>query len=249
MIKYKAGILAGMFFWLSASVSSAASINLFDWNFYVDNTTYEAFRGDSKPTRGGLNASGLGMLTWSTSAAGSHNFIAMFDYDIDNSINRFFNEYGTTGGSPASAQSWEIDEPGYVFGNIYNNVMAGALDNSNGVPAGSEDDVSMAMGWDFFLESGQTAVISLSISRELPAGFYLAQTDPGWYRDPVSGNAIQTGPPSTIYFSSNLTIRDGNPPPVPEPATMFLVGTGLAGLFGYARRNEIGGSAMRATNN
>jgi hypothetical protein len=41
----------------------------------------------------------------------------------------------------------------------------------------------------------------------LPAGFYLAQTDHGWYRDPLSGEVIQAGAPYTFYFSSNFEGR------------------------------------------
>jgi len=204
--------MAFLFTVLGFSGASAVTINLYDWAFNVDGTTFEFVNGDTMPTTGTLT-NGLGTLTWSTSAPGSHTFIAFFDHEIDEAINTFFNEYGEAINTPA-IQSWEIDEPGYIFGDIYGNVLAGALDNTNSVPNGSEDDVSWAMGWDFTLASGESALINLTISETAPtSGFYLAQTDP-------ESNA-------SIYFSSSLKTEV-----IPEPATIMLVGAGLAGLIG-----------------
>jgi len=87
--------------------------------------------------------------------------------------------------------------------------VAGTLDGTNGVPAGSEDDVAMAMAWDFALNAGETAYISFLISDALPAGgFYLTQSDP----DSLAA----------IHLSSGLSIRQGGQ--APEPATLALVG-------------------------
>jgi len=55
---------------------------------------------------------------------------------------------------------------------------SGKLDNTNAVPIGLEDDVSLAMGWDFTLLNGQTALASLTLSEGIPSGFYLGQHDP-----------------------------------------------------------------------
>ena len=125
----------------------------------------------------------------------------------------------TASGTAAAGQSWEIDEPGYSFGDIFSNLLGSTLDNGNGVPAGSEDDVSMAMGWDFSLLDGETAVIQFLISNSAPvSGFYLTQTDPD------SG--------ASIYFSSSLNVGGTV---IPEPS-QFLPGIGLLGLLYYRIR-------------
>jgi hypothetical protein len=108
-----------------------------------------------------------------------------------------------------------------VFGNIYTNFLAGSLDNSNGVPSSSPDDVSMALGWAFNLTAGQTATIIFSLSETAPvSGFYLWQTDPDSKVD--------------IYFSSTLNKTGGNTS-VPEPSTLMLMLSGL-GFVGVAAR-------------
>ena len=218
--------LSLLFVFLGFSTASATSL-LDDWAFNVDGTIAEFWEGDSMPTTGTLDGEGLGTLTWSTSAAGIHSFIAFFDHEIDQATTTYFNEYGVAVNTPEATQSWEIDEPGYVFGDIYEHVTGWngtdysgtiGLDNTNAVPATIPDDVSWAMGWDFTLAALDVATIKLNLAETAPlSGFYLSQTDP-------DSNA-------TIYFSSTLDIQ-----PIPEPGTMILLGTGLAGLIGLRRK-------------
>ncbi len=220
-MKNKTLFLCFIFFIFSTSGASAVQFELFDWAFSIDGTAHESWLGDSMPVSGTLT-DGLGTLTWQTDEVGSHSFFAFFDHQIDADFNTYFNEHGDVSGVPVTGQSWEIDEPGYDLynpGDIYDNALAGSLDNTNSVS--NINDVSMAMGWDFSLAEGQDAVIELILSNIAPdSGFYLIHNDPD--------------SDASIYLSSTLTVGG-----VPEPGTMLLLGTGLAGIFVIGRKRFI----------
>jgi hypothetical protein len=107
--------------------------------------------------------------------------------------------------------TWEIDEPGYVFGDIYANFAVGSLENANGVPDTARDDVSMALAWGFSLSPSESATVLMHLSETPPVGgFYLVHTDPDSQ--------------ASIYFSSSLNIRTDEPrPSVPEGGSTALM--------------------------
>jgi hypothetical protein len=224
---------------LSSFSVQAAPIDLFQWVFNVDGTIYESgfypVGSDSLPgsMSGSLDANGLGALSTEVSGVGDHRFVAMLDYEIVESGNTFFNEYGEVGGVLATGQSWEIDEPGWTYGDLYWNTLDATLDNSNNVPYGLNDDVSFALGWDFTLAAGETATIDLFMSEVLNTnGFHLVQND-----DETGAGLNES---MSIYFWSDISIA-GAPSntgtvSVPEPSALALLGIGLMGLAAVRRR-------------
>jgi hypothetical protein len=205
---------------------AAVVFDLFDWGINSDSTTYTP--SDALPgsiNTGGFDfTTGLGTITASFGAPGAHYFSLFVDHEIDEAVNTFFNEYGGTSlGAPAAGQSWEIDEPGFVFGDIYTHFLARALDNANGVPAGAPDDVSMAQAWDFFLGADETGLITMQVGlTPPPSGFYLTQTDPDSQ--------------ASIYFSSRLTVRGGDGTVPDGGSTLACLSLALAGLAGLRRK-------------
>jgi hypothetical protein len=201
---------------------------LFQWAINQDGVVSDSLAGDPVPSGWNLAAfdtfTGLGTITASITGAGDHNILVFLDIEIDEAINTFFNEFGSPGGpAPGPGFGWEIDEPGFVFGDIYVNFLAGALDGLNGVPAGLPDDVSFALGRDFILGPDEVATLNFRTSRVAPDGVpYLIHTDPD---SDVS-----------VYFSSDLTIRGGGEPVIPEPGTLTLLGLGLAAAARRLRR-------------
>lgn len=214
-----------LFLTMTVSIAAAVELNRVDWAFNVDGTTYEDYLGDAMPGSNNFDASGLGTLELTVNGAGDHYVLGFFDFEIDERFNTFYNESGDAHNTPAVGQSAEIDEPGYVFGDIYFNLLDGALDNTIAVPAGAEDDVSFALGWNFSLAADKTATLTFTLTDIAPTSgiFYLSQTD--------------ADSQYSLYYYSELQIGGGGQAIVPEPSTYLLFAVGLAGLGIYRRRS------------
>lgn len=235
MFSLSTRVAAGLFFASVSLQSMASEIRLNDWAFNIDGSVYDFFAGDPLPGSGSFdNLTGLGSLDFQFSSPGTHSLIAFFNHEFAAGHNTFFNEYGEAKGAPANGQSWQIDEPGLVFGTIYDNMLAGELANTNYIPASSPEDVSLALGWDFELQAGEQALLSLMIGQQEPdADFYLSHSDP------------EMGPgfdeQASLYFWGDLTIT-GGPVPVSGPTSLSILSLGLLALV-WRRRASLPGTA------
>jgi MYXO-CTERM domain-containing protein len=219
MKKWTLGAICSVAVLLAVSAgANAATISLAEHAVNVNGTV---------TTGGGITAlfdttTGLGTLSVTVSGAGANYIAAFFDHEIDAATNTFFNELGSSGGAAPSGVTWEIDEPGFAGGDIYDNFEDGALDGTIGF-GDRPDDVSMALAWSFSLLAGQTALIEWILSETAPTdGFFLRHFDPD--------------SDASVFLSSRLTIR-GEPTEVPTPPTLALFGLGLLGAA-FARRRR-----------
>lgn len=217
----------------------------------------------------GLNqATGLGTITYISTTGGYFGAWIWDDNDVTNGVN--YDEYGTTGGTAASNQKWQIDLPDYEGpdtnhnGTIIANSQAGTLTNTNLIPgtasnylgscstgAGCDDITSLAMGFNLGAAppSGEEYVVTLTLSETAPAAgtFFLEQIEPG---NSSLGGSLSSA--VDIYMTGAVTTQSagsGPPPPpppppppsgTPEPSSLLLLGTGVAFISLYFRRRVAG---------
>jgi hypothetical protein len=213
---------------LMATSAPAATFDLNNWAFNVDGTTYQT--GDALPgamfATGGFDfTTGLGVIGVKVTGMGNHSVDSFFDIDIDLTVNGFDNEFGIVVGAPGAGQSWEIDEPGFSFGDIFTHVMTGNLDNTNNVPITDPEDVSMALGWDFMVPADHYALLTLTLGTVEPtSGFYLQQVDPNSQ--------------ASVFFRQNLEIRRVEEWVIPEPMTLAGCLMAFGAVARYVRKRR-----------
>jgi len=153
----------------------------------------------------------------SSSAIDDVFFVSFLDAEIAEPTNTFFNEHATTRGTLAAGQSFEVDEPGFASGDIFDNARAGLLDGTNVLAGpGQADDVSLALGWTFgTLDAGELETLEFMISEDGDSlgDFAIDQRD-----------GAPDASPTIITFSSRRvpSIME----PIPEPSALLLFASG-----------------------
>jgi len=123
--------------------------------------------------------------------------LSFLDVEIDEDINTFTNEYATVrgtlgfGSDDEAPDGFEVDEPGFVFGDLLENLQAGVLDNTNAVPIEAPDCVAMALSFVLgTVRVTERVVIEVMISEDgdgiSAASFAITQSDD----DPASTTEV-----------------------------------------------------------
>ncbi len=157
------------------------------------------------------------------------SFLSFVDAEIAETTNTFFNEIAATSGALAAGQGFEADDPGFGGGDLYDHLLAGALDGTNAVPAGSPNDVALGLSFDLgSLQAGASARIDVMLSERGSrlGSFALTQTDPD-----ASG--------TVLTFSGVAAAGGPGTAPVPEPAAAVVFAFGLAVVARSTRRRAV----------
>jgi hypothetical protein len=170
------------------------------------------------------------------------------DYDVDYFFPLgSFEDAGSTSGTPASTQSWELNDPNLYLASsnptgfvLFDDFGNGSLPSTNSVDAATcaanspaACDVAWALAEslnvDSSLYSGGT--VTFTVSTRAPAsGFYLQQTN--------QGNGVGGGG-DIIYLSDTVNLTPvSSGPTVPEPSSVVLFGTLLAGVLFLRKRSS-----------
>jgi hypothetical protein len=204
--------------------------------FHIDGINY----GPSDALPAGINVSGfdtttgLGTVAIKVTGAGVHTLGLFIDPDLDAPVNTFFNEIGTVQGTAAAGQSWEIDEPGYDFGDIFDNFQGGTLDNTTSLPTeGDADDVAMAMMWTVTLSPAEMATALFTVTDILP--------DP-----PSSTLALVQQDAENRQLVRVLEGSLSVTSVVAEPSALAVMAVALLGLARPARRRPAGQAGTAA---
>ena len=175
--------------------------------------------------------------TTSTVVYSNIAFFVFLDAEIDETVNTFYNEFGTTSGSAgfdvADPSQWQIDEPGFQNGLLLRNLLAGALSNSNSVPQTALNDVAMSLGFTRnLLWPGDTMRVRVMVSETNHAlgSFALLQHDQLDTAAVValSGQASRGGLSGTIFGDSNT---NGVPDPGEGISNVLMVLQGTNGTL------------------
>ncbi|MEE2665968.1 MAG: hypothetical protein VX681_17785 [Myxococcota bacterium] len=159
-------------------------------------------------------------------AAQQVTFLSYLDAEIDVLLGGLsYDEQATVHGTLAPGQGYEIDEPGFLFGDILDNLYSGVLDGDNALESFGPEDVSMALSFDLgVMDIGDSAVLDIMISEDNDhiGGFWITQTD----SVPITD--------TEITYSGQLRPA----PAIPEPSSALVFAVGVLLTTGAIRNRR-----------
>lgn len=241
---------------LALSIPASADVSLADWCVNLNGDLSVCNYGTAPGGNASVNlahfdttlepgTNGLGFITVAIGTGLQYASVYM-DYDVDYSTLLSFDDAGSTGGTAASTQSWELNDPnlssassnptGFVLFDDFGN---GTLPSTNSVDAATcaanspaACDVAWALAEslnvDPSLYSGGTVTFTVSTTQPT-SGFYLQQTN--------QGNGVGGGG-DIIYLSDTVSLTPNGGFITPEPSSMILFATVIAGAALFRRKRS-----------
>lgn len=154
-----------------------------------------------------FDTNGYGSVGWdfnnaSTGALQNARLIIFLDADLDRATTTFFNEHGAlinltlppgAAAGAVAATGWEIDEPGFLTGDLAQHLLTGVLDQTNSLPASAPDDVALALSFPLG---------ALPANALVRVRGFISPTDIGGLRQ--TDAATNT----TLYFNGFVTLNN-----------------------------------------
>jgi len=191
---------------------------------YADGGYRQILTNASQGFTSNFDASGYGSFGWqftNTTGATLRNvkLVVFLDADLDRDTTTFFNEYGALVNLSLLSQAapgdiapsgWEIDEPGFLFGDFARHQSNGAFDNANSVPANAPDDVALALSFQIGSLTPNSPIKSFFFISASNIGG-LSQTDNDANTKIYFNGYVNLNNPPTIT-ASTITRQQGGPP-------------------------------------